>query len=213
MKRKAEHAFEVDEDDHAETPREAYEDLAPFLHKLAELRGKSAAKLKVLDPYYCDGSVKEHLGALGFTRVKNENKDAYRKRRWKHYDVLLTNPPYSGDHLERMTERLLEDERPFALLLPNWVVKKPYWKTMEQRRRPFYLVPAKKRYRFEPPAGLREDKASKTHKRTSPFPTFWYVHGGQHHEELLEFAAANARGDPLSFCRTKNALRDLRRKK
>ena len=46
-------------------------------------------------PYYCAGSVIDRLGALGFGDVRNDNADFY-TRIAPEYDVLVTNPPFSG---------------------------------------------------------------------------------------------------------------------
>ena len=76
--------------DHCETPLTAYRELAPALQRLAEAIAQShsgeepqrgaaasspssdsaAAELRIYDPYYCTGRVKEHLGSLGFSRVR-----------------------------------------------------------------------------------------------------------------------------------------------
>ena len=50
-------AFEVDDDDHCETPAEAYEDIAPFLRLLAQRLGKHTHDLRIYDPYFCNGAV------------------------------------------------------------------------------------------------------------------------------------------------------------
>ena len=77
--------------DHCETPLAAYRDLAPLLQGLAsalhgvakgsshdthdadEAAGAAAAaarsKLRIYDPYFCTGRVREHLGSLGFPQV------------------------------------------------------------------------------------------------------------------------------------------------
>ena len=64
------HAFAVSPSDHAETPVNAYEDLAPFLRAVGG---------RIYDPYYCDGGVMDRLAAwpLGFRDVINENRDFY----------------------------------------------------------------------------------------------------------------------------------------
>ena len=42
------------------------------------------------------------------------------------HDVLVTNPPYSGDNVERLLAFCKSNDKPFALLMPNWVYMKPY---------------------------------------------------------------------------------------
>eukprot|EP01043_Picozoa_sp_COSAG02_P007934 COSAG02_NODE_246_length_27291_cov_105.654200_3_plen_350_part_00 len=44
--------YPVDDADHCETPAEAYADAAPVLHSLARQLGKTAAELKIWDPYF-----------------------------------------------------------------------------------------------------------------------------------------------------------------
>ena len=40
------------------------------------------------------------------------------------YDILITNPPYSGDHVERLLTYCVNSNKPFILLLPNYVYMK-----------------------------------------------------------------------------------------
>jgi len=47
------------------------------------------------------GAVVRHLATLGFTNVIHENVDFWalvKTKKVPSYDVLLTNPPFSGDH-------------------------------------------------------------------------------------------------------------------
>ncbi|GAX73315.1 hypothetical protein CEUSTIGMA_g769.t1 [Chlamydomonas eustigma] len=103
-----EHVFTViDDRDHAETPLEAYRDLEPILFRLATLLGKTKNTLKIYDPYYCAGAVKRNLALLGFTDVYNKNEDFYEVQASNScpvFDVLITNPPFSGDHMERVVQ-------------------------------------------------------------------------------------------------------------
>lgn len=43
------------------------------------------------------------------------------------YDILITNPPYSGDHKEKIIKFCVESRRPWALLMPNYVYNKAYF--------------------------------------------------------------------------------------
>ena len=80
VRRRTNHVFEVKDDDHCETPQEAYDDIGPMLHQLAgmprttqstytctnveplillfvpEKLGKTPETLQIYDPYYCAGS-------------------------------------------------------------------------------------------------------------------------------------------------------------
>ncbi|CAE7384952.1 unnamed protein product [Symbiodinium sp. CCMP2592] len=97
--------------DHAETPLAAYQDVARILHRVAEHLGKDPETLRIYDPYYCAGAVVSQLRGLGFLSVYNQPVDCYAA--WEalelpEFDVLVTNPPYSGDHVAawRGTSRL-----------------------------------------------------------------------------------------------------------
>ena len=52
------------------------------------------------------------------------------------YDVLLTNPPFSGEHKQSLLNYLQECQKPFLLLLPIYVATKSYWKAFIQGRSP-----------------------------------------------------------------------------
>ena len=69
--------FAADPDDHCETSPAAYAHVAPVLLELARRMGKPARDLAIYDPYYCAGSVRRHLGRLGFAHVINRNEDFY----------------------------------------------------------------------------------------------------------------------------------------
>jgi hypothetical protein len=174
--------------------------------------------LKIYDPYYCNGAVKRNFKELGFTQVHNEKQDAYRV--WANnsepeYQVLVTNPPYSDQHIPKLFQFITSQkfgDSPWFLLLPNWVHKKDYYKSATCEIRPFYLVP-KKRYVYLPPKQFRDKKASDVHKKSSPFPSMWYIWGGsdEKNDELIQrYLATKDRSCEL--CRSRSALRDLRRK-
>jgi hypothetical protein len=125
-----EHPFKADSADHCETPPQAYRDVAPLLDLLATTLGKTRATLRIFDPYFCAGTMKAHLGELGFLSVHNECADFYtniREGRLPPHDVLLTNPPYSGDHVERLLRFVATNAKPFLLLMPNYFCAKPYF--------------------------------------------------------------------------------------
>eukprot|EP01032_Pedospumella_encystans_P008066 gene8066-9613_t len=93
--------FAVDYNDHFETPPIAYKDLSPVLEAVAKCVGKTTAELAVYDPYWCEGSMVSHMRELGFENVINRNRDFYmdiKKKNIPGYDILVTNPPYSGEH-------------------------------------------------------------------------------------------------------------------
>ena len=98
--------------DHCETPLVAYQDLAPTLQALAsKLYGPittrpavtseviASSRLRIYDPYFCTGRVKENLRSLGFTEVRNVCEDFYAaadQGTIPEFDVLVTNPPVSS---------------------------------------------------------------------------------------------------------------------
>ena len=128
------HAFEADADDHCETSPEAHANIVNFLVKAADAVGKASADLVIYDPYYCAGGTRRSFAALGFPNVINRNEDFYAvvaEGRVPEHDVLVTNPPYSADHVERCltfaARNLAEHRRPYFLLLPSYVINKPYY--------------------------------------------------------------------------------------
>lgn len=128
------HTFEVDVDDHCETSPEAHKNIVNFLAKTAEFLGKKPSELIIYDPYYCAGGTQRSFKALGFPNTINENKDFYKvvaDGEVPAHDVLVTNPPYSEDHVERCLQfaarNLSEFGRPYFLLLPSYVINKPYY--------------------------------------------------------------------------------------
>jgi len=138
--------FDADDGDHFETSRAAYEDVIPLLRCAARQKARrrnepvqgAEAKLRIYDPYFCSGRMKSLLAELGFPRVTNRKRDFYADVAAGHlpkFDVLLTNPPYSGDHKERLFNFVLERQRrasernvpePFLILLPSWSMGKAF---------------------------------------------------------------------------------------
>lgn len=141
--------YPVDADDHCETPLEAYADILPLLS--AQANGGVLGSLRVYDPYFCEGSMIQRLGALGITHVYNRKEDFYAKiasQSTPDYDVLVTNPPYSQDHMQRLVQFARESSRPFVLLLPNYVYMKDYM--VEWVKGMFFIVP-NSRYLYTTP--------------------------------------------------------------
>jgi len=232
--------FEVDADDHCESPLDAYEDIAPLLRRLCDgehgCGKKRSSDLAIYDPYYCNGSVVRNLASLGFSDVYNKREDCYKawssSDLYPDYDVFVTNPPYSADHIERLMKHVTSSKlssRPWFLLMPTWVHKKDYYtRALENAGvKPFYLVPKNgKRYVYLPPKDFRTKKASNTHNKSSPFLSMWYVYGGSPEKtaSLVDWCHRHCRdcgrssnsnsGDGCRWdvARSKSAIRDLRRK-
>jgi hypothetical protein len=140
--------FAVDYNDHFETPLVAYTDILPMLLTLAKALNKKPKELVIYDPYYCQGGMVAMLAGMGFPKVINMNRDFYADvamKRIPDYDILITNPPYSGEHKPKLLKYLLNSTsrqsskdqlkgsncykgKPFALLLPAYTATKSYWK-------------------------------------------------------------------------------------
>lgn len=169
--------YETNDDDHCESPLEAYKHISMILELISQRIHKSKEDLVIYDPFFCEGSVVNHLHTLGFHSVYNRKEDFYKMQeldKIPYYDVLLTNPPYSEDHMQRLLEFCVSSEKPWLLLLPNYVYTKDYYSqtlsTHEIQKSTFFLCPFK-RYLYTTPKGRRQ---SKSNKYTAPFPTFWY---------------------------------------
>ena len=147
--------------DDCATPLEAYKHVAPLLAKLAQRLKKPKSELRIWDPYFSSTSVAAHLASLGFTNVHNEREDFYAllesgdDARIPPHDVLVTNPPFSGDHVSRLARFLSTRSTPFFVLAPEYVHRKVWYAQLE-RRRPgiFYMVPLE-RYSFVAARGGR----------------------------------------------------------
>lgn len=71
-----------------------------------------------------------HFQALGFTGFTNQKRDFYldvTNGDVPPYDILVTNPPYSGDHKERALAFCVASKKPWALLMPSYVASKQYF--------------------------------------------------------------------------------------
>ena len=185
-------AFPVDYNDHFETPLQAFSDLLPFLEKVGEQLSppKALSELVLYDPYWCQGLMRDLLRSLGVRHVLNENRDFYsdiaaakagvcatkgedgRVPGLPQYDVLVTNPPYSGDHKARLLAFLsspLAEGKPFALLLPAYTAGKAYWRSYlsaNPTSSEAYLLPAGP-YQYTHPAG--------TGHAAPPFFSAWFI--------------------------------------
>ena len=92
------------------------------------------------------------------------------------HDVLLTNPPYSVDHMERLFTFCAKHDKPWLLLVPSYVHQKACFQQAGvggSSNRPFFVVP-KKRYNYWSPKGAgRGNPKVRKDGRTSPFVTLW----------------------------------------
>jgi hypothetical protein len=125
--------YKVVNDDHCETPLEAYKDIDDIIATYAISIGKQRSDVSIYDPYYCEGSMIERLHTLGYRDIYNKKEDFYemiRLDRIPPYDVLVTNPPYSMDHMEQLLRFVMKSSKPWFLLLPNYVYCKDYYQDL-----------------------------------------------------------------------------------
>jgi hypothetical protein len=152
--------FIADSDDHCETSHVAYMHVAPILSYIATRIGRES--VNIYDPYYCAGTVIQHLAKLGFQNVYNKPEDFYQviqEQRLPQHDVVVTNPPYSGDHFERLLKFLCDNDnnnndkkKPALLLIPEHLSKK---KSIQQYLDNFFFLTPPERYFYWTPEGLR----------------------------------------------------------
>ena len=175
--------FATDFCDHFETPKRAYADVAAAIDALTN---KQRSETRIYDPYYCDGAVKRHLRELGFSNTKNDKVDFYATKAYKDpanttHDIVVTNPPFSEDHKERCLRWALATRKPFALLLPAYVVERRWFREALGAARPFFVAPAE-RYGFDHPLGAGAD--------ASPFFSVWVIDSGRGAEGTAAVGAA-----------------------
>ena len=189
-------SWDSPEEDHCETPEGAYRDIEPLLFKLSRLFGKKGKdELNIYDPFFCEGAVRDHLNSLGFPNVHNVPEDFYevqREGRIPTHDVLVTNPPFSGDHIASLLNfaRLGNEKRPFMALLPNWVCNKQYFTSVFPRAAPVFFVVPREPYRFWAP-GRREKKIQGRFvlpkAKGKEFHCIWFCSFADHHDEVVRW--------------------------
>ena len=178
--------------DDRETPTRALRDIVQLLHILRP----SSPHLHIYDPYYCQGSIKTRLADLGYTNVYNEPVDFYQAiehRTLPSYDVLLTNPPYSGtgNHIRRALEFACRSkpkpttadsttttplkQHPWCMLLPSNVYTREWYDHVIrfEPSPPVFLCPHE-RYAFVVPSSSDSKTPEQTHV---PYVTMWFVGG------------------------------------
>ena len=169
--------FTTDANDHCETSKTAYKHIVPFLNLVAKRLNKEPSELKIYDPYYCAGAVVNHLKELGFGKVHNQPDDFYeviKEGKVPPHDILITNPPYSGDHFDRLKKFLDSNQKPHLLLLPDH---------FQVDSKSYAFLRPKERYHYWTPRGMRPEDDSKKRKhrnlvlgsRNSPFPSQWCI--------------------------------------
>ena len=203
--------FAAEPGDHCETSPLAYRHIVPVLNLIAKAIGKEPSSLQIYDPYYCAGMLSNvyflvlfpssfirtchnvmyagamvsHLNKLGFNNVYNKPEDFYQVIQdgdVPEYDVLVTNPPYSSGHFDKLLDYIAENDKPVLLLLPEHLSKNSSIYSEEQ----FCFLSPPERYHYWTPAGMRTEqehnsKKKKQHmnlilgRRNSPFNSYWYI--------------------------------------
>jgi len=105
--------------DEWQTTKESWEEIKPIVMKYQ--------KKTVWMPFYYDGACADYLRDLGFSKVIHEKKDFFERVKdkafMKRVDLVLDNPPYTGQDLkERILTALTKANKPFCLLLPSSVI-------------------------------------------------------------------------------------------
>jgi hypothetical protein len=164
--------FTADPDDHCETSSIAYSHIAPLLEYLASQKSSTTKALQIYDPYFCAGGTVQHLQSLGFEKVYNQPEDFYQMiatGKVPPHDVIVTNPPYSGDHLDRLLTFLKDNGKPFFLLLPDHFAQRPSYvsaSTTWLQNSLVFLTPPQ-RYHYWTPKGRRRDNDNATTAATT----------------------------------------------
>ena len=176
------HDLRRDPADDCETPLEAYVHVAFVLSKISQKKNVRKSALRVYDPYFCAGAASERLRALGFASASNEDVDFYaalgdtqsrvddgstNAPSLPAHDVLVTNPPFSGDHCRRLVAFLAARPRdkPFALLAPEYVHRKAWFAPLARKFEDMLFIVPRTRYAFVARRGGRSANASRTRCR------------------------------------------------
>ena len=180
--------YQVDYNDHFETPLVAYQDILPLLDAMQD---KIDRKEHIIyDPYYCDGRTSIYLRQLGFENIQHFKRDFYAdvsKRRVPQHHTLITNPPYSDTHKEKCLQFCVDQframGRPFFLLMPNYVAARSYYRRIlgEEIKDVAYCVPSRP-YEYDHPEG--------TGHVVSPFASLWFCGIGKEAIERFQKTGA-----------------------
>jgi hypothetical protein len=145
----------------------------------------NSSEFTIYDPYFCTGRAvtllkqtfsNHNAKSQAKVRIQHEKRDFYkdiRKNKVPQHDILVTNPPYSGNHKERCLEfavgQLKSHGRPFFLLMPNYIASKEYFRkvVLEQNVENVFVAPSSSQpYEYDHP--------ERTGKETPPFQSVWF---------------------------------------
>ena len=167
--------------------------------------------------------MKEHLRKLGFQSVVNERVDFYKDVAQKTvppYDVLVTHPPLSGNHVKQLLEFCVQSGKPYCILLPVDVRKAEYYVSTvgnQRKSRPMYVCPQKK-YAFSRPGRGRMRKTQKTEASvvregsSGVAVMIWYISVSpalSKSEALKNWRAQEPKAEGESDVRLCNSLKEL----
>jgi hypothetical protein len=229
--------YPTDYNDHFETPLRAYTDILPLMQSVIEAKSRSPnisksnpSKFTIYDPYFCTGRAATLLeqtftkhNAKSQTKVciQHEKRDFYkdiRKNKVPQHDILVTNPPYSGNHKERCLEfavgQLKSHGRPFFLLMPNYVASKEYFRkvVLEENVQNVFVAPSSSQpYEYDHPEG--------TGKETPPFQSVWFcglIDGSDNNATMstikdgfMKYHSKYCKGDKSIMPRIASSLQEL----
>lgn len=173
--------------DNCETPLNALEDILPVILAYANLLNKPLNYLQIYDPFYCNGLIKTHLEVLGMNAelIHNDPVDCYKMQKQKavpNHHLLLTNPPFSGDHIRRsLIFAKKTNNKPWLFLLPSNVIQREWFisEFMDSNETILYIAPHE-RYTFD--MVINKDE----HTTHIPFVTMWVIGGITSHDGFLE---------------------------
>lgn len=190
--------FAASRADHCETTDNAIRDIARILRLLARFllgTGADPSALRLWDRYYCQGTVKVHYRRHGFPLCHNRREDFYKlanSGRLPPHDMLVTNPPFSGTHIQRaLTFCASNGDTPWAVLLPWDVVQRSWWKDIavkltrnDKAASPMFIVP-QSRYSFDKRrpsgggSGSQRSRSSADTFASCSIDTAWFLGGLQ----------------------------------
>ena len=118
-KKKIERAAEMEDSDEWQTCKESWIELTPLISRFKSQR--------VWMPFWYDGECAKHLRACGFKHVYHKKRDFFALAKdpgfLSQVDVIIDNPPYTGEEIKTKVLKALRDtEKPFAMLLPLTVL-------------------------------------------------------------------------------------------
>jgi len=105
--------------DEWQTCKESWANIAPLLGHFK--------KKRVWMPFYYDGVCASHLRQVGFKNVYHKKRDFFALAKDKAFlsqiDVVIDNPPYTGEQMKTdVLKTLKEIDKPFVMLLPLTVL-------------------------------------------------------------------------------------------